>query len=470
MKKRVALIPIDNRPVCYQLPKMIANMSDELELLLPQREFLGDLKIKADREKLFSWLETVENVDCIILSLDTLAYGGLVSSRKTSETFDEIIENLNVLKNILLKKKAKVFAFSSIMRISNNNINEEEKDYWSRWGKRIFDWSYNHHKSLCTNDFEALNKHNCINNTIPNEILDDYLMSRKRNFDINKVYLDWLKEGIFSYLVYSKDDCAEYGLNVLEAQELTKSIEEKKLSAQVKTGADEIPLALIARFISEEKNINIYPKFTQPEYIDKISKYEDISVKESVYSQINLSGAKVVHNEENADFVLVVNNFKTEQGELVMNVFEEGFNGDFELSEKPFAVADILNANGADNDFIKTLLKKDLSNMLAYAGWNTTGNTIGSVLCMAIVRFCCSSINNKYVQKLLMTRFLDDWAYQANVRAILKQESSMPDEIILKQKMSCYEKYLNERFSTDFNDIQYKFPWDRFFEIEIFFN
>ena len=52
-----------------------------------------------------------------------------------------------MLKNILQKKHAQVYAFSSIMRISNNNVNEEEKEYWNLYGKKIFKYSYDYHKN-----------------------------------------------------------------------------------------------------------------------------------------------------------------------------------------------------------------------------------------------------------------------------------------------------------------------------------
>ena len=51
---------------------------------------------------------------------------------------------------------------------------------------------------------------------------DDYLKTRTRNFEINKIYLEWQKERLFDTLIFSKDDCAEYGFNVKEAHELEK--------------------------------------------------------------------------------------------------------------------------------------------------------------------------------------------------------------------------------------------------------
>ena len=92
---------------------------------------------------------------------------------------------------------------------------------------------------------------------VPADILEDYLDTRKRNFEINGLYLDWLDEGVLDTLVYSKDDTGEYGLNVEEAQKLEAEAFSRKLNAIIKTGADEIPLTLLARAIAENENVKI---------------------------------------------------------------------------------------------------------------------------------------------------------------------------------------------------------------------
>lgn len=162
---------------------------------MPPRKFLGGLIKTADYEDIFSWLKQLPALDALVVSLDTIAYGGLIPSRRGSESFEEIKTRILNFKKILAPQNTKIYAFSSIMRISNNNINEEEKEYWSRWGKRIFDYSYQTHKLGCES---------CISNGIPSEILDDYLNTRKRNFEINKLYLEWQKEGFFDTLVFQK--------------------------------------------------------------------------------------------------------------------------------------------------------------------------------------------------------------------------------------------------------------------------
>ena len=445
---KIGFLPIDNRPVCYTLPEIIAGMDEDIEMFLPERKFLGDLKKSADVDAIFNWLENLpQDLDAIVLSLDTIAYGGLIPSRRGVETLEQIKNRIQNLKNILYSKKCKVYAFSSIMRISNNNYNEEEKEYWTQYGKKIFEYSYNLHKSGKEPQ-----------NNIPPDNLKDYLQTRKRNFEINKIYLKWQKEGLFEWLIFSKDDCAQYGLNVMEADELYK------MGAVVKTGADEIPLSLLARAIKGV--VKICPIFLEPGCKDLISNYEDISVEQTVTGQILLSGCEI-SQEKDADILLFVNNFKDKQGEIVMKIDTEMFSSDFKVPQRPYMVADLRFANGADNGFIEALFRNNLysGDFYGYSAWNTSANSLGSLICASKVRFLAKKYNKKAFERLQVTRFLDDWAYQANVR----QSLAKPDMEQLTQNMKYYERIVEKVLKTEV-DVQYNYPWDRLFEVEIEFN
>ena len=473
----IAFIPIDNRPVCYTLPEQICAMDSSIKLFLPPREWLGDLKRFADVEKIFDWLEALNNLDAVVLSLDTIAYGGLISSRRCPQSFDEIKQRVFKLREILEKKHAEIYAFSSIMRISNNNINEEEKEYWNIWGKKIFEYSYNTHKY---GHFDC---------DVPQEILNDYLETRKRNFEINKIYLEFQKQGLFNTLVFSKDDCAEYGLNVKEAQELEKK------GGFVKTGADEIPLTLLARAVNEfytaehsfqtfppknagdtsfslftlHPSLKVAPVFLAPEYKNLISNYEDVSIENSVKGQLELAGCEVC-GVENADIVLYVNNFEEHQGEIVMKVPTKPFSASWSRPEKPYMIADVRYANGADNAFVEKLFETDFDeNFYGYAAWNTSANTLGSLICAAVVKYHSNpsffTLHSSLFKQFQTVRFLDDWAYQANVR----QQLEKPDEKLIKTLMKPYEKRVFEKLGVNYNT-SYRFPWNRLFEVEVELN
>lgn len=476
----IAFIPIDNRPVCYTLPEQICAIDSDINLFMPKREFLGSLTKYADVEAIFDWLKKLPQMDAIVMCLDTVAYGGLIPSRRCSDTFEKIKTRVENLKKILENKKAKIYAFSSIMRISNNNVNEEEKEYWSKWGKKIFEYSYQTHK---------LGTESCITNVIPSEILDDYIATRKRNFEINKLYLEYQKQGLFNTLVFSKDDCAEYGFNVQEAKAL------EKLGGFVKTGADEIPLTLLARAIMkklkpvseketsrvgktqcshrdkcQETGIKIAPIFLVPECKDLISNYEDVSIEKSVKGQIELAGCSVCEPDD-ADILLYVNNFEDHQGEIVMKVPTQTFSGKWQKPSKPYMVADVRFANGADNAFVKQLFEVGFDeNFLGYSAWNTSANSLGSLICGAIVFKVAKMQNNvgkdfyfgRDFLKLQTVRLLDDWAYQANVR----QQLTFPDEKLVKELMKPYEEKVFEVLGVNY-DTSYKFPWNRLFEVEV---
>jgi len=486
---KIAMIPIDNRPVCYSLPKEIASIDKNLELFLPERKLLGGLGSNADIDGLLKWIGHLPQVDAIVVSLDTIAYGGLISSRRGKEKPEEIRKRLNDFKG-KISGKGKVYAFSSIMRISNNNVNEEEKEYWKDYGTKLFEYSYNFHK-------EGLDS-----SDVPREIMADYLATRQRNFQINKMYIEWLNEGLFDTLVFSKDDCAEFGLNVLESnvlQNLIDMIDEKKLSSPeksdfiksgfIKTGADEIPLALFARAVAGFNNATnatpkIAPQFLAPESKHLISNYEDIAIKDSVKGQIELSGCECLNeaDSDTADVILLVNNFEEKQGEIVMGVKTQHFSGQFSLPQKPYLIADVRFANGADNNFIEKLFKKPINwdNFYGYSAWNTSANTLGSLICAGVVRFFAKDYDDAAFKKLQLIRFLDDWAYQANVRQALKgrpqngktlngnsvQKEKRPDVRKLQKLMIPFEKRLS-RFIKVESDIKYKFPWKRFFEVEV---
>lgn len=442
---KIGFLPIDNRPVCYTLPEQIAKIDKSIELFLPDRSLLGDLTKYANVNGIFEWLKNLPKLDALVISLDTAAYGGLISSRRCSDSFEEIREKIEKLKEILKEKNAKIYAFSSIMRISNNNINEEEKEYWNLWGKKIFEYSFN----SCKNNGE-----NPPQTDIPQKILTDYLNTRKRNFEINKIYLEWQQEGLFDTLVFSKDDCAEFGFNVREAQEL------ENLGGFVKTGADEIPLTLLARAI--QGKIKIAPIFTESSQKNLISNYEDVSIEKSVTGQIELAGCEV-SELQNADMLLYVNNFKNHQGEIVMKRPTEPFSDVWNIPQKPYMIADVRFANGADNSFVNKLFEKGFDeNFYGYSAWNTSANSLGSLICGAKVKFLAKKYNDKEFKKLEIVRFLDDWAYQANVRQTL----SKPDTTELTTQMKPFEKEVAKVLKTEF-EVKYSFPWKRLFEVEV---
>ncbi len=460
--KKIHFLPIDNRPITYSLTKEISKLHKSLDVRLPKKSLMGGLYKISDRNSIFEWLKNIEKTDLIVLSLDTLIYGGLVSSRRSNETIDEIKVRLFELNKILKEKKRnnknlKVYATSSIMRISNNNINEEEKEYWNKWGKEIYSFSYDFHKAK-VKKLKKEKPHN-----IPKEILNDYLDTRKRNFEVNKIYLDFVENKVFDFFIFSKDDTGEYGLNVLEAEFLEGEIKKRKLNAIVKTGADEIPLGLLLRGVIEDYPIKIKVEYLNKKSTNLISRYEDISVENCVLSQIKIGAKNSIIEDVNPDIILYVNNFTDKQGDLVFRDLINSSN-EFKKFDLPYIIADINNANGADRGLIENILKEGYNkNFLGYSGYNTSANTIGSSLAIGLISYIAKKENRfdeKNFKKLLSIRLLDDWAYQSDIRNYISGNFNY------KKLFLPYEKRVNEFLYTNY-DFKYNLPWKRSFEVEI---
>ena len=191
---KICFIPIDNRPVCYNLAKDICAVDEDITLYMPPKEFLGGLKKYADTASILKWLDTLPQFDVMIVSLDTVAYGGLIPSRRIKEDFEAIKARIECLKPYLKNKK--VYAFSSIMRISNNNynfnysneiydnmrreidINDINPDYYkSNLNFNYFDEDEVNPKNLYQGNNNKADIHNNLNNKIQDN--DDHLNTIK---------------------------------------------------------------------------------------------------------------------------------------------------------------------------------------------------------------------------------------------------------------------------------------------------
>lgn len=126
-------------------------------------------------------------------------------------------------------------------------------------------------------------------------------------------------------------------------------------------------------------------------------------------------------------------------------------------------IADVRFANGSDNCFVEEFLEKGFDEkFLGYSAWNTSANTLGSLISSVISLKSSKNVNRENFVKLQITRFLDDWAYQANVRQMLKK----PDIFECKKLMKPFEDKIFKLFDVKY-DIKYYFPWNRLFEVEI---
>lgn len=479
MRPVMAFLPLDDRPVNYDYPGYLARLAG-YELQLPPRDWLGNPWQESAHEQLVDWVgKAADTADVLIVALDTLAYGGLIPSRTSPESFESILERLSVLKKIkALRPQLPILASSVILRISRSNSSEEEKDYWSTYGSAIFRLSYLEHKAnLGAASHQEQEERGRLSQQIPAEVIDDYLAGRKRNHQVNLAMVDWLAEGVFDFLLLPQDDTADYGWNIAEARTLQATLRRKNLTDRAITypGADEIGCLLLASAACRKARFRprLYLRYSSINSPSVITAYEDRPIHELVKAHLTPLGGSIACSPTDADLILFLNAPAHVQGEaslqwlawqgldalkaelpLSLNPYLKEIEADpiylstrhemetpqhnpeefvramtRELeSKRPVALADVAYSNGADLILGSLLMQnKGITQLSAYGGWNTAGNTLGCVVAQAVLRLLAQREGGELEKtqahlEFLFLRLLDDYFYQARERTLCMLE------------------------------------------------
>jgi len=520
MIKDLIVVPLDNRPCTYKIPQQLGSIYGT-KVSVPPMELIGNLEKPADRKNLSHWLvKKAISSDGLILSIDTLAYGGLIHSRKTDEDFREVGNNLLIVRD--LKKfypHIPIYASSTITRISNSNENQEEKEYWKDYGELIYKYSVLLDKLylISPEEYEnfdiekILNPKSSepeilrLNSLIPKEILRNYLETRFRNFRINKLMIKWVKEGIIDFLVISSDDSSEYGFNVIEKKILTNLLEKLpflKSKIMIYPGADEVISVLVARFINKRANFvpRYYIKYSKPKCSFLLTMYEGIALKETIDHQIKAIGGVITNTQADANAILYIHSSSTkaQEDQYLNTIYEKDTTATSdEIIESDIiqikrdlnqnvVLIDLAFANGADHRFMNKLSKNiHIDKLFAYSAWNTAGNSIGCALAHSSIRLLGEKKNLKDFELInfdfLMERFLDDWLYQSYERLNYIKTYKNPlfytkldnlKEHFPKTANEFLEQFKNYKIGTNYTieSIEIKdisFPWNRPFEADI---
>ncbi|MGD9680757.1 MAG: DUF4127 family protein [Candidatus Obscuribacterales bacterium] len=494
------IIPLDDRPVTYVFPAMIAETAG-IEVVSPPRSLMGSIFHPAQMDSLFAWItSTLDKVrpQVMMVGLDSLLYGGLITSRRCDDSMKAISKRLANLK----KWKGpggstKIYAQTSIMRISDNYDNSEEKTYWARYGREIFAWStvmYRMSKGIKVNPgiLESYETR------IPQEIRDDYLDTRFRNFQINQEVLDLVGAGVIDRLVLSIDDSGAQGLNVLEKEKLVAKANSMGLGDRVfcYPGADEVLCSLFAAWLVRKLNelglkLRAQVSYSPGSGVNCPSRYEGQTIGETISAQLEAIGIQQVeslqtgNNPNNIDIAVLVHGGDVQGDHILLpgtpdlRQLETGAQVEQTLkllseSTTPVILCDVAYANGADPFLVEELLNRPdlMSRIISYAGWNTTGNTVGSALATGVSRLYSVRTNgrsehtDRAFQKCLFTRLADDWAYQSLVRSQLDSDASIDK---LAQLISPFLGRIGQSMRFEPGNLRVSFPWKRTFEFEVCF-
>jgi hypothetical protein len=490
---KAIVIPIDNRPVTYVFPQLIGQIAG-VEILAPPRNLMGSLQANSNVDAVADWLSSAlqtHKPNGLLVCIDTIIYGGLIPSRRGEETSPQLLERTKSIQRWKkLAPQIKTYVQSSIMRVSDNYDSTEEKQYWARYGREIYAWSEAMHRAMSTassgNDAARQRAAELTQSEarVPADIRKDYLDTRTRNFQINRKLLDYADSGDIDFLIFSQDDSGEFGLNVAEKEKLQAETARRGLkNVYTYAGADEVLMTMMGRWLLQELNIRPSVRISfSPEAGGGIaSRYEGQTIGSSVKLQSEAIGLTTTGAKP--DLHLIVHTSGDRQGDHIwlqghpdlraMNT-SSAVERTIELleeSNEPCVLCDVAYSNGSDPALVAELLKrKDLLKKLwGYAGWNTTGNTLGSALAMGVARWFAEKKefgeqSNEALKNALFIRFADDWAYQTQVRKELGQDLSRDT---LSKLMAPHLALLGNALEMQPSRVDLDLPWQRSFEVEI---
>lgn len=448
----ILLVPLDDRPCCTQFVQRLAAMAGR-ELILPDR--LGNFLDPGDPETMLAAM--AEPHEALLVSLDMVAWGGLIASRAQPEPLEIALQRLQ--KAALLARGRPAFAFQSIMRTAPTQTNLEEVEL----AERLVELSV----LTARRDPRA----DSLRATFPPAYLEDYLTRRRQAHLLNRLAIEQAGQGSWTELLLGIDDSRTEGWNVLEIRELEPLLPP---NASLAPGTDEMGMLLLTRLIRPTTPIEV--RWFPEAAAQRVGRYEDRSLREVVQAQARAAGVSLGRSTRQ----LWVYGPLGEQGEAreqgpVGPERAEALIAELKVALDQglmIALADVAHANGGDLKLLESLVNSSLApGLIGYAAWNTAGNTLGT----ALATLACwpdqpSSSQELVRQNFLLERLLDDGYYQAEVRhqgglAGLKDVPTAVAGSIKRELDSRLTRLIAAGFRPA--RLEVELPWARLFEVRL---
>lgn len=492
LAKTILYVPQDDRPVDYEYTVSTAEAAG-YQVLTPPAQYLSGMNFHGSPDKLMAWVNAnAGKADAMVLSIDSLVYGGLVDSRKHNlpmETLTARLEKVEALHKS--HKNVPIYVFSTVMRSPWAGGKGVEPDYYLTMGSDIYQLASLQAKM----DEEGLNPQErndwfAIMRRVPMEYLQDWYNRRRKNMSINYRLIDDARKGVFTYYSLGHDDNSVSTQSSLESKYLKMAgTGIPKTVFGSFPGADQLGLLLITR-ASNDFN-NYHPKITVIYPLGggekTVPRYDGQAIGKTIASHVEAIGGTMVDNER-PDLLLAVNtplttsttesaNFENfpimlQSTRDFLTQIEKAVNLDI-----PVSIVDMAFSNGSDNTLVYGLYQdKMMYRLAAYNGWNTASNSVGYGIAQGVL--------SKYMtadahRDMLITQYLDNWAYQANVRdyiyrmqqkleaGVVTQYYPTLNEELQSRTKEQLQRYASTYLGIDPKTVDVTLPWQRLFEVYV---
>ena len=382
--KKVLLVPLDSRPPCRDFPLVLGKMAD-YEVIIPPSRAQDYYTEAGDTQLMEEWLfETMPSANYAIISIDQLMHGGLLSAREKAASEDEMDVFIEKIKKLREKNpRIPIYAFYVLPRMSPQADVENHKERQALMelsrlvGKQ--------HAGLPVDENKILK--------LMEQISDEHLTNYIEKIDSNTLFALKLsllaKEGIITRLILSQDDGELYSIPNIEKENIRNFLNENEITSDkvfITHGADEIALTLLAEIKAKEMGLSpkIYVQYNDEKVKEKVLPFMAVSLEDCANEKIDMLYGETVAMPKDADFTLYISANSTD----TMNTRKRSVEDIFTLTkEREVALVDLSEHYRFAEILLPLLINERfaINKLLAYSGWNTASNSIGTALAAGII-------------------------------------------------------------------------------------
>lgn len=499
--KKVLLVPLDSRPPCGQLVADNGRTAG-IEIILPPSETMDFYTLPGDTSKMRKWLyDEIKNCDEAIISIDQLLYGGLIASRNKPIKDEDITALAEYLKKLHVDNpNIKIHAFSILPRMNPPDFVEKYQDR-----KKLMEWSRLVHKYDDNPLSETAEKIQILEREIPSEQIKAYTEIYNRNLRLNCLLANLVADGTLEDLTFGQDDGEVYSLPNLKLKEFMHYLHKNQIAKDklaILHGADEVALSILTNIISRSNSFNVYVDYSSEKAATKVMPYMAICNQDTAHERLNFHHDVIVSTPEEADYILFIS--ATDEETMDRRRYNAEKLLDYQQRGKPVALVDLSKSFIAQEALLPILIKENypVNSLIAYAGWNTASNSVGTAVSQAeiyltalnqgleqdsVVYSNISNLNNRICEDYYYLKDVIDLVnnnlkkkgysnvYDLDLEhnykwAVDMMEAAMNQRLVQYKTSDAFTKSFwlkNTEYTVTDMQISSYFPWPRTFEINL---
>ncbi len=383
--KKILLVPLDGRPPCRQFVMDVGRIAN-YEVIAPPSEIQDYYSLPGDTVALRKWIEeSINGSHALILSIDQLLCGGLLTAREKDVSSEEVASMLAFLQRLhAAHPEVPIYAFSILPRLTPQDTIDGYHE--KRW---LMDYS-----RLVGKRADGLpvdeNEIRVLEEKISSESMKKYLSHFRKNTAINRQLAALAKAGVFERLILGQDDGERHSIPNMEKNELRRYLRERNISEErvfLTHGADEIALTLLAEIRNRETGFRprVFLKYNDEKSRHSIMPYMAISTEDTAEEKLRMLNAIPASSPEEADFTLFLSTNDSDEDTLGSR--KDSLRYLKQQQGYPIALVDLSKHFQKSETLMPLLIEEDypVNSLIAYAGWNTTSNSIGTALAQACI-------------------------------------------------------------------------------------